>query len=322
MVSMQQTLALVFGECLVDWIDGVPIPGGAPFNVARHLAAFGVPVQILTRLGQDAHGDLLLSELRRFGVGTSLLQTDQRFPSGQVMVHQDANGHRFDILSNQAYDHIQWDPQALAEACSSATQTPWLVYGTLAQRSAVNRLTLAALRQAVPHHTYCDLNWREGHVSPDVAVQMLQQADILKLSADELVLLLDWLEIDSTDALLPPVQGTTRAEVAQLLKGSTVTRLLITYGAEGYAQFGATGQCVCRGHAQPLTQLADTVGAGDAFSSVALMGAMLGWSDELSLARANDFAAAICQVPGAAPQNLSFYDPWKQRWFGSDSDRI
>jgi fructokinase len=322
MSTSGQSLALIFGECLVDWIDGLAIPGGAPFNVGRHLAAFGLPVQILTRLGRDAHGQLLLDELHRFGVGTALLQFDEQYPSGQVLVHKNDHGHRFEILANQAYDHIKWDPAAMGQVLHPGVDRPWLVFGTLAQRSETNRQTLQALRQAVPHRAYCDLNWRDGHVAPDLARQVLYQADVLKLSAEELALMLEWCGLDDAHALIPPVFEEPRADVAALLGGTRVSRLVVTYGGDGYAQFDVTGRCQHRGVAMPLASMVDTVGAGDAFSAVTLMGAMLGWPDDVSLARANEFAAAICQVPGAAPQDLTFYTPWKQRWLGTSAHKI
>ena len=58
----------------------------------------------------------------------------------------------------------------------------------------------------------------------------------------------------------------------------------------------------------------DTVGAGDAFSAIFLLGRARGWPLELTLARANEFAGAICAIPGAVPRDLGFYDKWMTRW--------
>jgi fructokinase len=316
MTTETRALALVFGECLVDWIDGVPIPGGAPFNVARHLAAFGMPVQMITRLGRDDHGDLLRRELQRFGVGTDLLQTDDGHPSGQVMVHHEpGRGHTFDILPDQAYDHIEWRAADVERVVAQARCRPWLVFGTLAQRSAANRSALASLRDRIPHQAFVDVNWREGHVGPQTAFQAVEQADIVKLSADELALMQGWRHIDDPRVAVAPEVGERREALAKLLIHARLSRLIVTYGADGYAQFNRDGVCECRGAAARLDRLADTVGAGDSFAAVTLLGAMLGWPHELALSRANQFAAAICQIRGAAPDDLGFYQPWKAHWF-------
>ena len=62
------------------------------------------------------------------------------------------------------------------------------------------------------------------------------------------------------------------------------------------------------------TTLVDTVGAGDAYASVFLLGQARAWPLALTLARANEFAAAICGVSGAVPADLAFYQPFISRW--------
>ena len=45
---------LVFGEVLWDCFpDGQQVLGGAPFNVAWHLHAFGISPLFVSRVGQD-----------------------------------------------------------------------------------------------------------------------------------------------------------------------------------------------------------------------------------------------------------------------------
>jgi hypothetical protein len=66
--------ALVIGEALVDVVEvpGKPlrrIPGGSPFNVAIGLARLQIPTALLTCLGADSDGDLLLSALDEAGAG-------------------------------------------------------------------------------------------------------------------------------------------------------------------------------------------------------------------------------------------------------------
>ena len=39
-----------------------------------------------------------------------------------------------------------------------------------------------------------------------------------------------------------------------------------------------------------------------------------GQSKLTSLARANEFAGAICAIPGAVPRDLGFYDQWMRKW--------
>jgi fructokinase len=60
--------ALVIGEALIDVVDtpGRPLqrtPGGGPFNVAIGLARLQIPTALLSCVGADTDGDLLLSAL-------------------------------------------------------------------------------------------------------------------------------------------------------------------------------------------------------------------------------------------------------------------
>ncbi len=54
-------------------------------------------------------------------------------------------------------------------------------------------------------------------------------------------------------------------------------------------------------------EVVDTVGAGDAFSAVFILGLVAGWSTELILERAAEFAAAVCTVPGATTADRRLY---------------
>ena len=55
---------LVFGEVLFDEMpDGARILGGAPFNVAWHLEAFGLRPLMITRIGVDQQGDEVLAAM-------------------------------------------------------------------------------------------------------------------------------------------------------------------------------------------------------------------------------------------------------------------
>jgi fructokinase len=63
-----------------------------------------------------------------------------------------------------------------------------------------------------------------------------------------------------------------------------------------------------------VPRLVDTVGAGDGFSAVAILGLLQGWPEAVLLQRAVEFAAAICGVAGGAPPDPAFYRPFRQAW--------
>jgi len=304
---------IVFGECLVDRFGEQSIAGGAPFNVARHLAALGLAPVFVTRVGDDGPGRQLRAELARFGLGEDALQIDPLRPTGQVRVHERDGHHDFEILPDQAYDHIEARDWA-GWAAADGEPLPWITFGTLGQRHAHSRAALAALRAAVPHRACVDVNWRTGQVGRDVVAATLAGANVLKLNAEELALLLRWQSLASLHAARPPAPGTGCAAIAALLAPTRVAQLIVTYGAAGYALWERDGSCRLRGTGLAAPAIVDTVGAGDAFCAITLAGCALSWPWEITLSRANAFAAAICGVRGAAPAGLEFYERWKVQW--------
>src|SRR5215208_3956099 len=75
---------LCVGEILWDSLPEGLFLGGAPFNVACHLRAAGVPVSMVSRVGDDRLGDEVMRRAARYGVGVELMQTDPVLPTGFV----------------------------------------------------------------------------------------------------------------------------------------------------------------------------------------------------------------------------------------------
>ncbi|HEX8788391.1 MAG TPA: PfkB family carbohydrate kinase, partial [Telluria sp.] len=130
---------VIFGEALVDEFPTEQVVGGAPFNVARHLAAFMAPPLTITRIGDDRNGQAVRAEFERFVMPETGLQIDPIEETGRVVVERNAQGHRFTILPRQAYDFI--DPQAAVDSLAGI-DAHTLYFGTLSQRGERSRLAL------------------------------------------------------------------------------------------------------------------------------------------------------------------------------------
>ena len=320
--------AVVFGEALVDDFGDLQVVGGAPFNVARNLAGFGMPPLMVTRIGDDANGVRLRDEFRRFGMSEAALQVGEGEATGRVQVERTGDGsHRFHILPDQAYDRVQPAPMlaALAGLANAGTGAaartgtgpavlaPAAVYfGTLAQRTPDGRAALQALLQACKAPRYLDLNLRDGQATEATVFDSLCHADTLKVNEEELVQLFDWYahispgtaDMDSLDV---------RLACAELITKFSLASIIVTLGPRGAVHYGADGEVIASGPAD-VPRMVDTVGAGDAFSAVYLYGSAQGWPLALTMARANAFAGAICGIAGAVPQDTAFYHPWIARW--------
>jgi fructokinase len=302
-VTAGAAATVLFGEALVDDFGAVQVVGGAPFNVARHLAAFGEPQLLVTRIGHDRNGELVRAEFARFGMPQHGLQTDPHAPTGRVTVELQADGHRFHILPRQAYDAID-SRQALAALARVHAST--LYFGTLAQREPVSRTALRDLAAACAATRFVDLNLREGQVTQRCVADSLDMANIVKVNEEELRVLLAWYAPH-----LPP--GATEQGCRELMSRFGLDAMLVTLGERGAAYVGAAEAGLIEAPGA-RAEVADTVGAGDAFAAIFLLGRSRGWAPQLALARANAFAGAICSVPGAVPADLAFYAPWRARW--------
>ena len=89
---------VVIGEALVDLVGQrgsrtmVAHPGGSPANVALGLARLGNPVTLMTRLGQDAFGEMISTHLQSSGVRVDPgpdpdSEIDQKLPPGSGWAH-------------------------------------------------------------------------------------------------------------------------------------------------------------------------------------------------------------------------------------------
>jgi fructokinase len=280
---------LVLGEALVDEFRDGAVAGGAPFNVARSLAALGAPVRFVSRIGaRDTAGRLVLDSAERFGLAVDGIQRDTAHETGRVSVHEEVGGeHRFEIHADAAWDHLD---------APAAVDTGIVYFGSLAQRHAVSRAAIRAAVKRAPGPRLLDLNLRPGTDTPELAAEVLMLADWVKLNEDELERLLGWFE---------PTLPALMARFA--LQGLVVTR-----GAAGYALHGEQGRLLATGEGVAQPAFVDSVGAGDGFTAMLLAGLALGRDLSATLRLANRYAAMICGVRGPLPNEAAVLAPWRE----------
>ncbi|MBR7778702.1 PfkB family carbohydrate kinase [Undibacterium rugosum] len=320
---MSTSTICIFGEVLIDDFPDGPVIGGAPYNVARTLAYFGCDPLFISRIGDDPYGTWIREDMHKFGISDTGLQSDQRYPSGRVGVeirHEHAAvSHQFHILPDQAYDHIASTSasQACAQRNASFAAPPdrdIIYFGTLAQRAPASRRALDDILKQSSALRYLDLNLRQDQASLDTILRSIAAADILKINEDELQVLLRLYpglttpEKQQFSAPGIPSIGLLR----ELLQTCKLQALIVTLGAQGYLYVDGEG-LESRGSIASAVDVVDTVGAGDAFSAIVLLGLLRDWPRLLSLQRAQAFATAICGVRGAVGDK-PFYQVWENAW--------
>jgi fructokinase len=286
---------VIFGEVLYDCFpDGEAVLGGAPFNVAWHLQGLGLSPLFISRVGDDPLGHRVRDIMERRGMDTSGLQLDSAHPTGKVNISLSGSSHSFDIIPDQAYDYIAED------ALPPLPDNALFYHGSLAARSPVSARTLSVLCSQFGDNRLVDVNLREPWWQRDSVRALLDGARLAKLNDEELLLLASAASDD-------------KARMRQLIDTAGLQLLVVTHGASGAELMTGTGE-VYRVVPETLTHVVDTVGAGDALTSVLILGLLKGWSYAVMLERSQAFASAIVGHRGATVEAADFYRPFIETW--------
>jgi len=284
---------LIFGEVLFDHFpDGSSVLGGAPFNVAWHLQAFGLAPLFVSRVGTDAEGGEIRAAMQAWGMDLGGLQSDPEHATGSVEVSLSEGEPHYDIVYPRAYDFID------ADELPDLPEHGILYHGSLALRHEVSARALSEIRRRTSAPRFVDINLRAPWWDAAGVQRMLYSARWIKLNSDEL-------------ALVAPDAGDEAARLQCLLTDGT-DFVVLTRGSEGASVITADS----RQDVQPTSELdvVDVVGAGDAFCSVLLAGMVRQWPLPVTLARAQRFASAIVGIRGATTRDGDFYRRVTDAW--------
>lgn len=278
---------LSFGEILFDIIEGGNYLGGAPLNFAAHLAQCGVDSYIFSRVGADELGRLALDQVEILGVKTTFIQVDEEHPTGTVQVKLEHGQPDYTICENVAYDFIHLEEQGQA---LDRTSFDILYFGTLAQRNQRSRETL---RQLVARkkfgQIFYDVNLRKGFYTREILQDSLRLCTVLKLNDDEIKVLSvlfyqQELEIEAFSQKVADNFGIDIVIVTAGDRGCYIYKKHILHLVPGYA-----------------VTVADTIGAGDAFSAAFVYKYFNGESALNSANIANKLGAYVASLRGPIP---------------------
>jgi len=286
---------IIFGEVLYDCFpDGQAVLGGAPFNVAWHLQGFGRAPLFISRVGDDPLGHHVKDAMHNHGMDASGLQLDSLHPTGKVTITMSGKNHSFEIIPDQAYDYI--DQGALPPLPDSTL----FYHGSLAARSPVSAQTLAFLNTRYAGKRLVDVNLRSPWWQQQQVLELVDGAWLAKLNDEELQLLVPDADDDAS-------------RTQQLINNAGLQLLLVTRGAAGAELLTASGDSF-RVAPDSVTEVVDTVGAGDAMTSVLILAILQGWPWQQALERAQAFASAIVGQRGATVEDPGFYQPFIDAW--------
>jgi fructokinase len=276
------------GELLWDLFPAGKQLGGAPANFAYITSLLGDEGIPASRLGQDSLGADAIRRLGELALSTEFIQKDVDHPTGTVKVEVDGAGQpRFEISESVAWDFLEWTPQWQ----KLAQQADAMCFGSLAQRweqsrATIHRFLLASRTSAV---RVFDVNLRQNFNSVQVLADSMELATIIKLNHEELPQIMRLLELENRGE-----EDSARC----LLSSYCVKLVCVTRGDSGSLLVSANECCE---HPGFKVKVADTVGAGDAFTAALVHGYLRGTSLAQINETANRVGAWVASQSGATP---------------------
>ena len=254
------------GEILVDFVAreaGVSVGeaasfqrvmGGAPANVAVGVSRLGRSSAFLGCVGDDPFGRFLTAELRAEGVDVAGLQTTAAARTSLAFVSLDAAGERSFVFFRQpGADMLLAAAQLDRARLSRARIFHFGSFSLSAEPAASATREALRLARAGGALSSYDPNlrlhlWPDAEAARRAILPLIDQADILKLSAEELPIL-------------------TADGDARSLWRNSLRALIVTDGGRGARLITPSGDWRAPGF---RVRTVDTTGAGDAFVAALL----------------------------------------------------
>ena len=166
-----------------------------------------------------------------------------------------------------------------------------MCFGTLGQRDATSRETIQRFLAATPSRCLrvYDVNLRQSYWTEDVIRGSLTLANVLKLNDEELQVIAPMHDLEGSDETI----------IRSLLELYGLKLVALTRGSRGSLIITPDAVSEVAG---VEVSIADTVGAGDAFTAAMVTGYLNSWSLEKTNLFANRVAAFVCSKIGAVPE--------------------
>jgi len=277
MKAGQTNEVMCLGEALVDLVSLEPgrgwkdtrdyrlAPGGAVCNVTVGLARLGVKVGLISKVGSDPFGQMMLDFLKNEGVDVSWICTTKEHLTALVLVALDSRRNpSFFFYGTPGADRMLEAEEISAEAFQGIKV---FHFGTISLSvEPVRSATLRAIEMAEKAGALLSFDpnlrfhlWKDHRALKKISWSLIPKVDLIKLNQEELAFLTDTKELENG---------------AETLIRNGAKIVVITLGRKG--AFFATEKYQGSVPAFKFKPI-DTTGAGDAFA-----GAMIAWLTRFS----------------------------------------
>lgn len=282
------------GDCIIDFLPSAPGEmtytakmGGAPVNVCAAVAKLGGRACYLGKLADDNFGKLLLSELGKYGVDTSLTVVDGKCNTGLAFVDLHPNGDRDFFFYRDVPADANLSPDEVKEEMFEKGDVLHFCSVSLMEsptKHAIERA--AALAHACGAVVSFDVNlrlhlWKDAQKLHEAVTEFLPYADFVKVTDDEL---------EFITGLNDEKEG-----IKALLRYAARAKLIfVTRGGNGSAVYDREANSA--DYAAYPADVVDTTGAGDCFIG-SIIWHLLNGEAELTVRgteKAMNFAVRAC----------------------------
>ena len=291
MTALSRYHVVALGELVIDLVPArssegafcfAPKPGGAPGNVAVGVAQLGGRAAMLSKVGEEAFGRLLIDTLNSYGVATHGVLTTREGNTSLAVVTVAPDGDRDFILyrngcADSTYAPAEVDESTVRRACVLHIGSLMLGHpvSAAAQRRAIRVAREAEVLVSVDVNLRASL-WRDPDDMRTAALEAAGEADILKVTDEELAFL----------AGVPDL-----ADGIAKLWHPRLRVMAVTLGSAGAVLATAQHRAAVPGFA---VRVVDTVGCGDAFTASLLIDLAASQHDLGSVAGLKRLARRAC----------------------------
>ncbi|MDF2931462.1 MAG: carbohydrate kinase [Chryseobacterium sp.] len=277
-----------FGEVLFDVFGEEKKIGGAPLNLALRTASYGFPVAMISAVGNDEDGKVILDYTKENALETAGIIVSQEYETGIVQVSLNERGSAtYEIKFPSAWDFISVDEKIM----DVVKEADVFFYGSLACRNDVSQKTLFSLLDFNDKmFKVFDVNLRKPFYNIQLLEQLMNRADFIKFNDEEILEIAAGMGFESEDL---------ESNIKFISEKTNTKAICVTLGKHGSILLW--NDQLYRHEGYPV-KVADTVGAGDSFLASLIVKLLSDQNPDEALNFASAVGALVASYSGANPK--------------------
>jgi len=277
-----------FGEVLFDVFGEEKKIGGAPLNLALRTASYGFPVAMISAVGNDEDGKVILEYTKENALEAGGIIVSPEHETGIVQVSLNERGSAtYEIKFPSAWDFIVVDEKIM----NTVKEADVFFYGSLACRNDVSQKTLFSILDTNDRmFKVFDVNLRKPFYDIQLLEKLMNRADFIKFNDEEILEIAAGMGFESDDL---------ESNIKFISERTNTKAICVTLGKHGSILLWHNQ--LYRHEGYPV-KVADTVGAGDSFLASLIAKLLSDKNPVNALNFASAVGALVASYSGANPK--------------------